>query len=112
MLTESSIKIRSSDHHQFDAFTVAPDESPKAGLVVIQEIFGVTEHMKNIARYYAEQGYHTIVPALFDRVAERNTLIPYSETDKGRSLAEQCRQDEVLRDIQAAADTVKTNGHL
>lgn len=108
MSNDKTIQLSSSDNHQLSAFLAEPATEPKAGLVILQEIFGVTEHMKNLARRYAEQGYRTIVPALFDRVAP-DSVIPYDKAAKGRSLAEQCQPQAVLKDIQAAADLVRVD---
>ena len=104
MLDEKNTVLTAFDGHQLGAFVVEPDK-PKSGLVILQEIFGVTEHMKNIARQYASQGYRTVVPALFDRI-EQGKVIPYSAAGEGRSLASQCQQEDVLQDIQAAAEFV------
>jgi len=111
MSNATAIQLTTSDNHQLSAFLAEPDAEPRAGLVILQEIFGVTEHMQNISRRYAEQGYRTIVPALFDRVAP-DSVIPYAEADQGRALAGQCQPNEVLKDIQAAADLVSVGNKV
>ena len=46
----------------------APPASPLAGLVVVQEIFGVNEHIRSVADGYARDGFLAVAPALFDRI--------------------------------------------
>lgn len=102
--------IKADDGHQLDAYLSDADNA-KAGLVVIQEIFGITEHLKNTADQFAQLGYQTIVPALFDRV-EPGLVLPYDQVAKGIEIAGQCAEDKVLSDIKAAMDAVAVNGKV
>jgi len=111
MNSGKTITLVAPDRHEFSAFLAEPETEAKAGLVILQEIFGVTDHMKNIAERFAEHGYRTIVPALFDRVS-RNSVIPYADAARGRDLAGRCPPTEVLMDIQAAADRVKVKNRV
>ena len=63
-----TVKLTADDGHNFDAYVARPDGQPKAGLVIVQEIFGVNVHMRGVADDYAAQGYLAVAPALFDRV--------------------------------------------
>ena len=62
------IELLSSDGFQLDAYLAIPKGKPKGGVVVVQEIFGVNEHIKEVANDYAGEGYAALAPALFDRV--------------------------------------------
>src|SRR5258707_5851447 len=62
------IKLTASDGHKFDAYRVDPAGTPKGGIVVIQEIFGVNRHIRSVADRFAALGYVAIAPALFDRI--------------------------------------------
>ncbi len=62
------IDLTASDGHKLKAYRADPAGAPKGGLVVIQEIFGVNNHMRGVADGYAKDGYAVIAPALFDRV--------------------------------------------
>ena len=55
------------------------------GLVILQEIFGITDQLKGVVRGYARDGYDTIIPALYDRAAP-GTVVPFNEPDRGRDL--------------------------
>ena len=56
------------DGFELTAISVAPKSTPIGGVVVIQEIFGLTEHIEEICGAFADAGYHAIAPGLFDRV--------------------------------------------
>src|SRR5262245_36728406 len=56
-----------------DGFTLSgrilrPNVEPIGGVVVIQEIFGVTPHIEDMCARFADAGYAAIAPSLFDRV--------------------------------------------
>lgn len=52
---------------QMGAYVVRPAGEPTGGVVVVQEAFGVTEHIQDVARRVAAAGYLAIAPALFHR---------------------------------------------
>jgi carboxymethylenebutenolidase len=66
-MSEQMIKVTSEDGHIFDAFRATPEYST-GGLVILQEIFGMTELLKSVARAWAADGYDTILPAMYDRI--------------------------------------------
>ena len=83
----STIDLKAADGHTFSAYIAGPANATK-GLVVIQEIFGVNHHMRDMADRFAAEGYAVVAPALFDR-AERGVELGYTPDDiaKGRDLA-------------------------
>jgi carboxymethylenebutenolidase len=62
------LTLTASDDHKFDAYRVDPAGTPKGGIVVIQELFGVNRHIRSVADRFAALGYVAIAPALFDRI--------------------------------------------
>ena len=50
------IKLKASDGFELDAYVARPAGKPKGGVVVIQEIFGVNQHIRKTADFYASQG--------------------------------------------------------
>jgi carboxymethylenebutenolidase len=99
----SFITLTAGDGHQFSAWTDGPADA-KHGLVVIQEIFGVNHHMRNMCARFAAQGYAVVAPALFDR-AERGVELGYTPEDvaRGRTLRGDVPDDGVMLDVAAAA---------
>ena len=80
------LNLTASDAHTFAAYTAAPKLAPKAGLVVVQEIFGVNSHIQSVADGYAGDGFLCVAPALFDR-SERGVDLGYEQTDMERGFA-------------------------
>src|SRR5579871_638336 len=75
----STINLKSADGFTLTAYTAGPAGGTK-GLVVIQEIFGVNHHMRDMCDRFAAQGYAVCAPALFDRV-EKGVELGYTQND-------------------------------
>ena len=103
------IKLEAKDGHTLDAYVAEPKGKPKGGLVVVQEIFGVTDHVKRVADQYAAEGYKAIAPAMFDRI-EPGIELPYSDIEQGRAYMQQLKWPDTLADVEAAADAVRDAG--
>ena len=95
------IKLTSEDGFSFGAYKAMPKGTSKGGLVILQEIFGVTDQLKSVAQFYAEKGFVTIVPALFDRNTP-NTVVPFESHERGKELAMGLNPEKVLLDVAAA----------
>ena len=106
------IEITAKDNHRFSAYISQPSGKPKAGIVIIQEIFGVNTHIKEVTDLYANKGYLCIAPSLFDRI-EKNVTLNYDENgiSKGRNLKELCDKD-ALKDIEASISVVSSAGKV
>jgi len=107
-----TVEIQAVDGHELDAYVAKPSGEPIAGLVVIQEIFGVNRHIRSIADGYAKDGFFAVAPALFDRV-ERGVELAYEGEDakKGMALLQKTDIAKALADVDAAlAYAVKETG--
>ena len=106
------IEITAKDNHRFSAYISQPSGKPKAGIVIVQEIFGVNTHIKEVTDLYASKGYLCIAPSLFDRI-EKNVTLNYDEkgVSKGRNLKELCDKD-ALKDIEASISVVSSAGKV
>lgn len=104
-------QLQAADGHKFDAYIAQPSGEPKAGIVVLQEIFGVNAHIRSVADRFAQSGYLVIAPALFDR-AERNVELGYNSDGmkKGMELAQRIPADQTLADVQAAIEYLREHG--
>lgn len=96
-------QLRAVDGHLLDAYIARPKDEPVAGLVVIQEIFGVNQHIRRVADSYAADGFLAIAPAIFDRV-ERGVNLGYEGDDRNRAMALLQKTDvhNAVADIDAA----------
>ncbi|GAB6946834.1 dienelactone hydrolase family protein [Vulcanisaeta sp. JCM 16161] len=70
MPREEYIRYRVSDGSELTAFQVTPDTPHKASVIVIHEIFGITEFIRNVTRRLAGLGYLAIAPNLYSRKAD------------------------------------------
>lgn len=61
------ISMQMSDGASIGVYHVEPEGTRRGGLVLIQEIFGVTDHIKEQCDSYAAEGYEVLAPALYDR---------------------------------------------
>ena len=62
------MKLKSkADGFEFEAYHVPPTDARRGGLVLIQEIYGVTPGIKRLADGFAEAGYEVLAPHVFDR---------------------------------------------
>ena len=99
------ITLKADDGHELAAYEAAASGSAHGNLVLIQEIFGVNNHVRKVCDQWAESGYRVVAPALFDRV-ERGVEFGYDEAsfDKGREIRGGLSDDDVVHDVKAAAD--------
>jgi carboxymethylenebutenolidase len=104
----STINLTSADGFTLSAYTAGPTAATK-GLVVIQEIFGVNHHMRDMCDRFAAAGYAVCAPALFDR-AERGVELGYTADDiaKGRDYRMKLDDAKVIADVEAAAAQLGT----
>jgi len=79
------ISLTMSDGHAMPCYHVMPAGERRGGLVLVHEIFGVTEHIREMAEEYAGDGYEVIAPQLFDRV-EPGCELGYSGPDWQRAV--------------------------
>jgi carboxymethylenebutenolidase len=95
------------DGFEFSAYRARPTDARRGGLLLVQEIFGVTDHIRELADSFAAEGYETIAPAFYDRL-ERNFAADYSQEAiaKGVQYSQATPWDQVAADAQAAIDAL------
>lgn len=102
------IELKSVDGTAVPAYLARPSGLPRGAVVVIQEIFGVNSHIRNVADGYAAEGYVAVAPAAFHRV-KPGVELGYSDADMGegfgyKTAVEAWPAPGVMQDIQAAID--------
>jgi len=114
-MTERAIDTKTieiaSDSVQIDAYLAKPQETGSyPGIIVLQEIFGVNDHIREVTERIAKEGYIAIAPALFQRQAPGFATGYTTEDIKvGKDYAwGQTKAPELLKDIQSAIDYLKT----
>jgi carboxymethylenebutenolidase len=108
-----TITLAAKDGHKLAAYRADPSGKPRGAIVVVQEIFGVNNHMRHVTDDFARQGYVAISPALFDRV-EKGVELGYDPKSigLGRDIRAKAPLDGTLADLQAAIDAVKSAGKV
>ncbi len=87
------------------AFVAAPQTKEKRPtIIIVQEWWGLTDHMKDIARRYAAEGYVAIAPDLYSRLGHALT------TDAGEAgkLMNTLKQEDGLADLNATVAYLKS----
>ncbi len=110
------IDLKSADGFTFPAYVAQPAGTPKGGLVVLQEIFGVNSHIRSVADGYAADGYFVVAPSTFHRV-KADVELGYTEADMGegfglKTAVEALPAPGVMPDIQAAIDHAAQAGKV
>ena len=103
--------LTAADKHQLGAYRADPKGTPKGGIVVIQEIFGVNQHIRAVCDRFANEGYAALAPALFDR-SQRSFECGYTppEIENARKFVAKPDWDAMLRDTDAAIKELKAVG--
>ncbi|MBD2483089.1 dienelactone hydrolase family protein [Planktothrix sp. FACHB-1365] len=99
---------------QIDAYLAEPTaEGQFPGIVVIQEIFGVNSHIRDVTERIAKEGYIAIAPAIYQRQVS-GFEIGYTPADMtlGRTYKAKTTAPELLSDIQATLNYLKTLPNL
>lgn len=101
-----------SDGADIAVYHVSPPGTRRGGLVLVQEIFGVTEHIRALCDEYAQDGYEVLAPALYDR-EHPGFEAEYTGPDYARAV-ELARElhpfDLSLKDVQTCIDALKADG--
>jgi carboxymethylenebutenolidase len=107
----SHLQLRATDGHTFSSYLARPEGLARGGIVVVQEIFGVTGHIERVADQFAAEGYLAIAPAVFDR-QERGVNLAYDTAGAahGFALARAADENGLMADLDAAIAAVAHAG--
>lgn len=110
MLGAGSYTSISTSDGSFAAYVARPAKGRGPGLVLLQEIFGINPYMRDMADYFAEEGYVAVVPDLFWRL-EPGVELGYAGADMEKALALYGRfdHDKAVEDIQATISWLRSN---
>ena len=95
------------------AWQALPSGSPRAGLVVIQEIFGANAHIRHVAEQYAAEGYGVLAPSFFDLI-EPDLQLDYDAdgVSRGKALVDELGVDRAVTVVEAAAAALAPYGKV
>lgn len=101
--------LRSKDGFALPAYTAEPGKAATCGIVVIQEIFGLTDHICDVVDRLAGAGFATTAPDLFARSGAARP-ISYDNPQAGLAAVGLTQRDEVDHDLDAACQRVNAMG--
>ena len=102
------ISITASDKGKFSGYLNLPGSAKAPGVVIIQEIFGVNDQIREVVDEYAAAGYVALAPDVFWRI-EPNVRLGYSSEDvqKARGFRPKFNLDLGVRDIESTVKTMR-----
>ena len=108
-----TIELHTADGQRLGAYLAEPTGTPKGGIVVMQEIFGVNPHRRSVADKYAQAGYTAIAPAVFDPI-EKGVELGYDQAgmQKGVELVSALGFDRAVASVGAAAKAIASAGNV
>lgn len=113
-MTTHTVHLTAADGFAFPAYVARPAGTPRGGIVVLQEIFGVNAHIRAVTEGYAAQGYLAIAPSTFHRV-QAGVELGYTPDDvaagaKLKAAVEGLPPPGVLQDVQATVSAAAEAG--
>ena len=107
------ITLTAKDGVKIGGYIAHPAGKPKGGVVVIQEIFGVNQHIRKMVDFYASQGYLAVAPALYDR-AQPNYESGYTqpEVQAGAAIRGKLDNAGIVADLEAAVAEAAKGGKV
>ena len=102
------IEIAAADGAKFRGYLTVPVSGKGPGIVLCQEIFGINAYVREVADYYAEEGYVVLAPDLFWRL-EKDVDLGYTEADwkKAFDFFTRFDTDKGVADITAAVKALR-----
>lgn len=108
------IKLTAADGFVLNAYRAAPEGKPRGGVVLIQEVWGLSDWVRSVADRWARHGYLTIAPAMFDRAEygfESNNYAPDHFALVGE-LMKKFSMDTAMTDVEAAIKAASEAGKV
>jgi carboxymethylenebutenolidase len=104
----ATIEIKTADGIM-PLYEARPDGDARGAIVVIQEAFGVNEHIEDVTRRYADAGYHAVAPHLFHRSG--GGWVPYGDMAPIMTHFAALDDDKILADVDATLDYLRDAAH-
>jgi len=107
------IDIPAADGGKFRGYLTVPASGKGPGIVLCQEIFGINAYVREVAEYYAEEGYVVLAPDLFWRM-ELGVDLGYTDADMQKAFGffQKFDVDKGMQDITAAVNALRARPEL
>ena len=91
-----------------ELYEAKPAGEPRGAVIVVQEAFGVNDHIQDVTRRFAAAGYHAVAPAFFHRAG--GGTAPYDDFAQVMPLFQDVDDDGILADIDATLAHLEAHG--
>jgi carboxymethylenebutenolidase len=104
----SETVVVSSAGAEMKLFQVQPEGAPKGAVIVIQEAFGITDHVKDITARLAAEGFLAVAPHVFHRSGD--PIISYENMRDVMPHLGALNRTDIEADVQATLDYLAGQG--
>ena len=112
MANSSAVAEVQAGGSDMQIFCYTPDGGGKRpAVIVIQEIFGVNDHMKDVANRFADAGFVAAAPDLFHREG-KNVIVPFDDMARGGGIRGKLTNDDIIADVSATVDLLKNDPNV
>jgi carboxymethylenebutenolidase len=109
----AGIELKPEGAGPIRAWRADPAGAPRGGIVVIQEIFGVNSHIRDVTDRFAAEGYLAVAPAIFEHVEPKfETGYDAQSRDRGIAIMNKVDHEQILRDVAAAIAVARQGGKV
>ena len=108
MATETGTLTLETADGPMAAYEAVPDDPVRGAVIVIQEAFGVNDHIEDVTRRFAAEGYHAVAPALFHRAG--GGTAPYDDFEAVLPFFEGLSDEGILADVDATLAHMHVSG--
>jgi len=110
VVTSREERIRGEDGHEFTGYLTLPTAGSGAGMVVVQEIFGVSDYIKDVCARLSDLGYVALAPDLYSRIDGESVIDERSDNALPRAFASMQKLDmaQAARDSATALQYLRT----
>ena len=104
------IIIKSADEKELPVYLFEPSIAKKGAIVLIQEIFGVNDHIKAVGKKFSEKGYLVWIPEIYHRI-KNNIELAYENEDiiAGKKYKDQAGWELPTMDIVSCVANLKVD---
>ncbi|GGF78764.1 dienelactone hydrolase family protein [Alteromonas lipolytica] len=101
--------LNAADGHTFNLSVLSTQQPSKGAVVVLQEVFGITNNIYAVGEEFAAAGFTVVIPHLFDRI-QTQLVVPYTDVKQGVDYVTSLDPQQTLMDISAAVEYAKQFG--
>ncbi len=107
-LLHDKVTLKVSDGTRMDCYVARiRDEQPRPGLIVLQEVYGVNEHIRDVTERFGREGFVALAPELFHRTAPGKE-IPYTDFQSAMPHMKAMTREGTDADLRAAFEWLQS----